>query len=229
MLATLPVDAPPQDCRAKPQVTTLYADADKKRKVTFPPGATLRECAAAVDGAQVMTKPDSGGTEMCIFYEMPVDPKNPQIQIKRQRAGVTKSLPDKSCPEIDVSRANYPGKLWFFLGENVVLVNAFKVKAKVETEGLAFIKGEKTAPAKTRPAADYGNAPLSLMGIAEAGAIECRKNAGFFQGRYAACYRAEVYNPNVRGDRTLVIGLTKNGEYRFIESIPTGADTRVAP
>lgn len=229
MLATLPVDAPPQDCRATPQVTTLFADAAKTRKVTLPPGPILRQCASSADGAQVLTKPDSGGTEMCIFYEMPVDPKNPQIQIKRQRAGVAKSLPDKSCPEIDFTRAGYPGKNWFFLSENVVLANAFKVKQKVETEGLAFLKSEKTAPPQTRPVADYGTAPLGLMGIAQAGAIECRKNAGFFQGRYAACYRAEVYNPNVRGDRTLVIGLTKNGEYRFIESIPAGADTRGAP
>lgn len=219
MPATLPVDTAPQECIAKPFSVALYADEAKKRPVTLPPGATLRACPAPIDGAQVLTKPDSGGTEMCIFYELGVDPKNPSLKTRRQKAGVTKSLPDKSCPPIDYSRTGYPGKLWFFLSENVILPNAFKIKAKVEAEGLAFLKAETARAPGTRPVADYGNTPLLMYGIAEARAIECRKNASTFQGRYAACYRADVYNSAVRGDRSLIVALTKNGAYHFIESI----------
>ncbi len=223
MLATLPVDAVPLACDLKPYTMVLYADEARKRPVSLPEGPSLRRCAAAADGAQVLTRPDSGGTDMCIFYEMGVDPKNPQLQTRRQKAGVAKSLPDKSCPPIDPSQANYPGKAWFFLFDNVVLPNAYKIKAKVESEGLAFLKAESAPLQGKRPAREYRDAPLGLYAVSSTRAIECRKNADFFQGRYAACYRAEVYNPHVRGDRTLIVALTKNGEYKFIESVRTGA------
>lgn len=219
MLAALPADVAALECEVRPYVAALYADAAKTRRIELPAGAILRKCAQPAEGARVLTKPDSGGTEMCVFYEFSVDPKNLELHTGVERTGVAKSRADKSCPAVDYGKQSYPGKDWFYLANNVALPNAFKIKTKVETEGLAFLKAEKagtTDPKK--PATDFGNSPLNLQGISVAPTAACRKGATFFQGRYAACYRAHFYNQTVRGGWSLVVALNKNGEYRFIES-----------
>lgn len=215
MLATPPVDVASLACEMRPYTTTLYADAERKRPVSLPAASTIRKCADPAEGSQVLTKPDSGGTEMCVFYEFGVDAKVPDVQSLPRQMGVAKALADKACPAINPAHQAYPGKDWFFLSQDVTLPNAFKVKEKIEKEGLAYLRAQKALPA------DAGKDPaaqLNLYGIAEAKAIECRKNATMFQGRYAACYKAQAYGPSLGRGWTFVVALTKKGEYQFIDS-----------
>ncbi len=217
MLAATPVDVAPLECEMRPYMTTLYADPAKKAKVNLPLGATLRVCAAPTNGTQVVTVPDSGGTEMCVIYEFPVEGKKADVQSGKMRTGVAKSLADKKCPPLDYSRQGYPGKDWMFLSDNVTLPNAYAVKAKVEKDGLAFLNEEKKTR-KDRSGVDYGTTPLQVASISATPLVECRKRAGFFKGRDAACYRAEFYNKTVRGGWTMLIALTGKREYQIIES-----------
>ncbi|WP_426102706.1 hypothetical protein [Massilia sp. TSP1-1-2] len=228
MLAATPVDVAPLECEMRPYMTTLYADPAKKSKVNLPLGATLRKCSSPAEGSQVLTAPDSGGTEMCVLYEFGVDANKADVQIGKMRTGVGKSLADKKCPAIDYGKQSYPGKDYFFLSDNVPLPNAFAIKARVETAGLAFLKDEQKARKDGKPAIDFGNSPLGVASISQAPALECRQHASFFEGRYAACYRAEFYNKAVRGGWTLLIALNKKREYQFIESAHElkGAATR---
>lgn len=217
MLAATPVDVAPLECEMRPYMSVLYADPAKKARVNLPLGSTLRKCASPEEGSQVLTVPDSGGTDMCVIYEFGVNAKDNAVQATKQRTGVAKSLPDKKCPPIDYSRHSYPGKDYFFLSDNVPLPNAFAVKAKVESAGLAFLNEEKKRRAD-RAGVDYGTSPLNVAAISAAPATDCRKHAGFFQGRYAACYRVEFYNKSVRGGWTLLMALNKKGAYQIIES-----------
>ncbi|MEJ7805357.1 MAG: hypothetical protein WKG03_05485 [Telluria sp.] len=215
MLAATPVDVAPLECEMRPYMTVLYADTAKKAKVNLTLGSTFRKCASPTELSQVLTVPDSGGTEMCVFYEFAVDGKKPDVQVGKMRTGVGKSLPDKKCAPLDYSRQSYPGKDYFFLSDNVPLPNAFAVKARVENGGLAFLKQEQKLG---KPVVDYGNTPLSVASISAAPPKECRKHAGYFEGRYAACYRVGIYNKTVRGGHTLLIALNKKREYQFLES-----------
>jgi len=217
MPVTMPVTAPHTECEVRPYKKELHADAAKKSRVNLPPDAIFRSCAEPREGAQVLTKPDSGGTTACVFYEFGVDPKNPDVQIAKRQTAVAKSLKDAACPAIDYSAQSYPGKDWFFLSDNVPLENAYRVKARVETAGLAFLQEEKRTR-KDAPAVDFGNAPLGVYAIAAAPPLECRTRDSFFQERFAACYMAVIYNKSVRGGWAVHVGLRKNGEYKFIES-----------
>lgn len=216
----MPVDSLPPQCEVRPYDKPLFADARRTAKVKLPPGATLRQCSSKADGAQIITAPDSGGTEMCVIYEYGVDNKVVDVVLRMQRTGVARSRADKSCPPLDFSRQGYPGKDWFFMSDNLPLANAFKVKETVEKGGLAFLNEEKKT-VKERAAIDYGSTPLQVEGIAPTEQVECRQTAGFFQGRYAACYRAKVYNQTIRGDWWLVLGLTKDNEYKILQSLRT--------
>jgi hypothetical protein len=216
MLSTMPPQAP-SACEVSPYKAELHIDAAKKARVNLPPGALYRKCSAAGEGSQVMTKPDSGGTTACVFYEFTVDPKEPEVQVGKRKAAVAKSLADKSCPPVDYSAQSYPGKDWFFLSDNVPLENAYRVKARVETAGLAFLDQEQREAKDPKALPGHGNSPLGVYAISAAPPLECRKKQSFFQERYAACYMAVVYNKTVRG-WTLHIALRKNGEYKFIES-----------
>ncbi|MES2318051.1 MAG: hypothetical protein V4631_11220 [Pseudomonadota bacterium] len=217
MFYALPVEAP-VECEVRTAKVELFVDAAKKARVNLPPGASLRKCSVAREGAQVVTKPDSGGTTACVFYEFTVDPKNPQVQVGQRKTAVAKSLKDKSCPAIDFRMQSYPGKDWFFLGDNVPLENAYRVKGRVETGGLAFLQEEKKTAKDAKSTFDVGNTPLGVYAIAAAPPSECRTKQGFFQTRYPACYKAVVYNQTVRGGWTVHVALLKNGEYKFIES-----------
>jgi hypothetical protein len=226
MLATAPVDIALLACEMKPYTAVLYADAAKKRPISLPPGSTLRQCSDPAEGAQVLTKPDSGGTVMCVFYEFGVDGKQPEVQIGLRKAGVTKSLPDKSCPAIAYGRLSYPGKEWFFLSDGVTLPNAFKVEAKVEKEGLAYLAAQKVQGATP----GTGSAEqLNLYSISPAPAIACRKNASFSEGRYAACYKAEAYSQGMGRGWTFVVALSNKGEYKFVEAYRTVVAQRPTP
>lgn len=216
----MPVDTLPPQCEMRPYDKPLFADAKRTAKVKLPAGARLRQCTAAADGAQIITAPDSGGTEMCVIYEYGVDHKIVDVVLRMQRTGVARARADKSCPALDFSRQGYPGKDWFFMSDNLPLPNAFKVKEAVEKGGLAFLNQEK-AQRKDRAGIDYGTTQLQVEGIAPTEQLECRQTAGFFQGRYAACYRARVYNQTIRGDWWLVLGLTKDNEYKILQSIRT--------
>jgi hypothetical protein len=218
MFAATPVDVAPLACEMRPLMTTLFADQAKQAKVNLPLGATLRLCHAPGEGSQVLTTPDSGGTEMCVFYEFGVDSKKTDVQTSKMRTGVAKALPNKKCPAIDYGKQSYPGKDYFFLSDNVPLPNAFAVKAKIEKDGLAFLQQEQKARKDGKPALNVGSSPLTVMSISAALTTDCRKHASFFQGRYAACYRAEVYNKSIRGDWQLLVALNKKPEYVFIES-----------
>ena len=228
MLAATPVDVAPLACEMRPYMKTLHVDPARKAKVNLPLGATLRKCSSPAEGSQVLTVPDSGGTEMCVFYEFGVDPDKFDVQIRKMRSGVAKALPDKKCPPIDYGKQSYPGKDYFFLFDNVALPNAFAIKARMETAGLAFLKQEQTERKDGKPPVDFGNSPLRMASIAEAPSGECRKHAGMFEGRYAACYRAEFYNQTVRGGWTLLIALTSKREYKFIESAHEVKDAAAA-
>jgi hypothetical protein len=217
MVSTMPAEAP-RACEVSPYKLELHADAAKKARVNLPPGAIYRKCTVAREGAQVLTKPDSGGTTACVFYEFAVDAKNPEVQIAPRKTAVAKSLTDKSCPPIDYGVQSYPGKDWFFLSDNVPLENAYRVKARVETSGLAFLQDEKKQLKDAKQALDFGDSPLGVYAISAAPPLECRKKQGFFQERYAACYMAVIYNKAVRGGWTLHVALRKNGEYKFVES-----------
>lgn len=217
MFATMPVEAPVQ-CEVTPYLVALHIDAAKKARVNLPPGSTYRKCSNAAEGARVITKPDSGGTTACVMYEFTVDPKERQVQVGERKTAVAKSLENKECPPVDYSAQSYPGKDWFFLSDNVPLENAYRVKERIEKAGLAFLVEEKKERKDGAPALDFGNTPLGVYSISIAPAMECRTRQGFFQTRYAACYKAVIYNKAVRGGWTLHIGLHKNGEYQFIES-----------
>ena len=218
MLAATPVDVAPLECGMRPYMSVLHADQAKKAKVNLPLGATLRLCAAPAEGSQVLTVPDSGGTDICVFYEFGVDGKRPDVQTTKMRTAIGKALADKKCPAIDYRRQSYPGKDYFFLSDNVPLPNAFAVKARVESAGLAFLKIEQKERKDGKAAVDFGDSPLGVLSISAAPTTDCRKHASFFQGRYAACYRAEFYNKSVRGGWTLLLALDKKREYTFIES-----------
>ncbi|MES2018079.1 MAG: hypothetical protein V4484_16450 [Pseudomonadota bacterium] len=217
MFATIPVDAPVA-CEVSPYKVELFSDAAKKARVMLPPGSTLRKCALAREGAVVVTKPDSGGTTACVMYEFGVDPKDPAVQTSKRKTAVAKSLADKSCPAIDFGVQSYPGKDWFFLSDNVPLENAYRVKARVESGGLAFLEEEKRQLKDPKAGIDFGTSPLGVYSVSAAPPLECRTKQKFFQERYAACYMAVIYNAAVRGGWTLHVALRKNGEYKFIES-----------
>jgi hypothetical protein len=217
MNATMPVEAPVA-CEVRPYKAELHVDVAKKARVNLPPGSTLRKCSTPGESSQVVTKPDSGGTTACVFYEFTVDPKEPEVQVGVRKAAVAKSLPNKECPAIDFGAKSYPGKDWFFLSDNVPLENAYRVKARIETAGLAFLDEEKKERKASAPALDHGNSPLGVYSVSAAPASECLSKQGFFQTRFAACYKAAIYNKSVRGGWTLHVGLRKNGEYKFIES-----------
>lgn len=216
----MPVDIMPAQCEMRPYDRPLFANVKRMAKVKLPPGAKLRQCNNAADGAQIITAPDSGGTEMCVIYEYDVDYKIVDVILRRERTGVAKARADKSCPALDFSGQNYPGKEWVFLSDNLPLANAFKVRAAVEKGGLAFLKQEKSLP-KDGAVIDFGSTPLQVESIAPTEQLECRQSAGLFQGRYAACYRAKVYNQSIRGNWWLVLGLTKDNEYKILQSIRT--------
>ena len=218
MPATMPIDTGPTACEVRPYKGTLHADAAKKARVNLPEGAMLRLCKNPREGAQVITKPDSGGTTACVFYEFTVDGKAPEVQLAPRKTAVAKSMPDTKCPAIDHSTQSYPGKNWFLLSDNVPLVNAYRVKAKVETEGLAFLNEEKKLLKDATAALDFGNSQLGVYAINYAEPPKCRTKQGFFHERFAACYEAVIYNASVRGGWTLHVALRKSGEYKFIES-----------
>lgn len=218
MPATMPVDTAPTACEVRPYKGVLHADAAKKARVNLPEGAILRVCKDPREGAQVITKPDSGGTTACVFYEFVVDAKAPEVQLSARKAAVAKSLADKTCPAIDHSAQSYPGKDWFFLSDNVPLVNAYRVKDKVEKDGLKFLNEEKKLMKDSKAAQDFGSSQLGVYAINYAEPPKCRTKQGFFQERHAACYEAVVYNASIRGGWTLHVALRKNGEYTFIES-----------
>ena len=222
MPVATPVDVMPPQCEMRPFKTPLFVDANRTAKVKLPPGANMRHCSAAADGAQIITAPDSGGTEMCVIYEYGVDSKITDVVIRPQRLGAAKSRPDKSCPAVDYSRQGYPGKEWFFMSDNLPLVNALKVKETVEKQGLDFLVKEK-ATRKDRASIDYGKTPIYVEAIAPTEQVECRRTAAFFQGRYAACYRAQIYNQAIKGKWWIIVGLTKDNQYRLLESIQTPA------
>ena len=220
MLSTMPVEAPVQ-CEVRPYKAQLHEDVAKKARVNLPPDAIFRKCSDARAGSQVITKPDSGGTTACVFYEFAVNASNPEVQTAPRKTAVAKSLADKSCPAIDYRVQSYPGKDWFFLSDNVPLENAYRVKQRVESAGLAFLIEEKKQLKEAkdpRAALDFGNTPVGVYSISSAPPPECRKKQGFLQERYAACYKAEIYNQSVRGGWTVHIALRKSGEYKFVES-----------
>ena len=217
MFATMPVTAP-SECEVRPLKTELFVDAAKKAHVNLPPGATYRKCAAPGEGARIITKPDSGGTTACVFYEFIVDPKNPEVQVGKRKAAVAKSMADKSCPAVDYSAQSYPGKDWFFLADNVPLENAYRVKARVESGGLAFLDQEQRELKDPKAGIDHGTTALGVYSVSPAPPLECRVKQSFFQERFAACYVAEIYNKTVRGGWTVHVALRKSGEYKFIES-----------
>ena len=219
MLAAPPVDVAPLECEMRPYMKVLYARPGGKARVHLPLGATLRLCAAPGESSQVLTVPDSGGTEMCVFYEFGVDSKVTDLQTTPMRTGVGKALADKKCPAIDYRKQTYPGKDYFFLSDKVPLPNAFAIKERVETAGLAFLKQEQKER-KNGPATgvDFGTTPLGLISISATPVEQCRKNAGLFEGRYAACYSVEFFNQAVRGGWTLLVALNSKREYQFIES-----------
>lgn len=217
MFATMPVEAPVQ-CQVTPYLVALHVDAAKKARVNLPPGSTYRNCSSPVEGSRVVTKPDSGGTTACVVYEFMVDPKERQVQVGKRNTAVAKSLPNKECPPVDFSAQGYPGKDWIFLSDNVPLENAFRVKARIEKDGLAFLNEEKKNRKDAAPALDFGDTPLGVYSVSAAPPPECKTNQSFFQSRFAACYKAVIYNKSVRGGWTLHVGLHKNGEYKFIAS-----------
>jgi len=217
MFATMPVEAPVQ-CEVTPYLVALHIDAAKKARVNLPPGSTYRKCNSASEGAQVITKPDSGGTTACVIYEFTVDPKEREVQVGKRATAVAKSLPNKECPPVDFSAQSYPGKDWFFLSDNVPLENAYRVKERIEKSGLAFLNEEKKARKDGAPGLDFGDSPLGVYSVSAAPPLECRTKQGFFQTRYSACFKAVIYNRSVRGGWTLHVALHKSGEYKFIES-----------
>ena len=218
MPATMPIDTGPTACEVRPYKGVLHADAAKKARVNLPEGAMLRVCKDAREGAQVITRPDSGGTTACVFYEFIVDAKAPEVQRALRKTAVAKSLADTKCPAVDYSAQSYPGKDWFFLSDNVPLVNAYRVKAKVEKDGLKFLNEEKKQLKDPKAALDFGTSQLGVYAINYAEPPKCRAKQGFFQERFAACYEAVIYNASVRGGWTVHVALSKNGEYKFIES-----------
>ena len=217
MPATMPIDTAPTACEVRPYRGALHADSAKKARVNLPEGVILRACKDPREGAQVITRPDSGGTTACVFYEYMVDAKAPEVQLSVRKTAVSKSLPDKSCPAIDHSARRYPGKDWFFLSDNVRLVNAYRVKDTVEKEGLKFLNEEYKLMKDPKTAPDFGNSQLGVYAISYAEPPKCRSKRDFWPERYAACYGVVVYNASIRG-RTLHVALSKDGKYKFIES-----------
>lgn len=218
MPATMPVDTGPTACEVRLFKGSLHADPAKKSKVNLPDGAIYRGCANPREGAQVITKPDSGGTTACVFYEFTVDAKAPDITFGKRKAAISKALADKSCPAVDFSMQSYPGKDWFFLSDNVPLENAYRAKARVESAGLAFLSEEKKQLKNSKAGLDFGTSPLGVYAISAAPAMACHNQKDFFHERYAACYTAVIYNRTMRGGWSVRIGLRTNGEYKFIAS-----------
>lgn len=218
MPATMPIDTGPTACEVRPYKGTLHADAAKKARVNLPEGAMFRVCKDPREGAQVITKPDSGGTTACVFYEFAVDARTPEVQLSPRKTAVAKSLAGGVCPAFDPSAQSYPGKDWFFLSDNVPLVNAYRVKAKVEKDGLAFLNEEKALLKDPKGGLDYGTTALGVYAISAAAPPKCRTTQGFFHEKFAACYEAVIYNQSVRGGWTVHVALRKNGEYKLIES-----------
>ena len=221
MFTAMPIDTAPVECEVRPFTATLYADVAKKSKVNLPPNVSYRQCSAPGERSAVVTAPDSGGTEACVFYEFTVDPKMPDVQKPKEkmRTGVARSIGGKECPKMEFGARTYPGKDYFFLSDNVPLVNAHRVKETVEKGGLAFLKTEQQQGKQAGAAPDVGNTPLRVSAIDATRESDCRAKASFFQGRYAACYRAEIYNDKLRGGAALLVGLTKKNEYVFIQSV----------
>ncbi len=219
MFTAMPVDAP-VECEVRPFTATLYRDVAKKAKVNLPPNATYRKCNVPGERSVVATMPASGGTEACVIYEFPVDPKMPDVlkPKEKMRTGVARSIGGKECPKMEFGARTYPGRDYFFLSDNVPLVNAHRVKETIEKDGLGFLKGEKAQRKELAALPDVGETPLRVSAIDAAKESECRVKASFFQGRYAACYRAEIYNQSVRGGLYLNVALTKKGDYLFIQS-----------
>lgn len=210
---TPPIAPPPADCESRPYEVVLYADEARKAKVNLPPKPLLRACAPP-ELSQVMTAPDSGGTTMCVSYVYDVALTAPDRLVGERRLLAAKSLPDKSCPQIDFKRQGFPGKPWMFLYQGVVVENAYKVKEKIESEGLAFLQLEQTAPGAAKPQVELGKSPLYVSAIQAATPSECRAGGQFFQERFPACYKASVYNQNIRGWQ-IYVALRRNGEYKF--------------
>lgn len=217
MLADMPVNADAVTCEVRPYKESLFVDAQKDKSVGLPKGAISRKCSSAREGWWVMTTPDSGGTEACVLYVFGVDPKT-GLYNRQKLTGVAKSLKGGACPPVDQSAQGFPGKDWFFLSDNVPLENAHRVKQRVESGGLAFLIEEKRQRKDGKPGLDFGNSPLGVYSISAAPPLACRTKDSFFQERFAACYKAVIYNKTVRGDWAVHIGLRKNGEYKFIES-----------
>lgn len=217
MPVDMPVDTAAITCEVRPFKGTLHADREKKARINLPDGVILRTCNSAREGSQVITLPGSGGTTACVFYAYEVDGKKPEVQLVPRKTAVSKSLADKSCPAIDHSAQGFPGKDWFFLSDNLPLDNAYRVKARVESAGLAFLNAEKKQLKNAASVPDLGTAQLGMQSLSVAPPPACRTKQGFFQERYAACYKAVVYNDKLRGV-VLHVGLRKNGEYKFIES-----------
>ncbi len=218
MLAATPVDVAPLECEMRPYMTTLYADAAKTARVNLPLGSTLRLCKGPNQGSQVLTVPESGGTEVCVFYEFGVNANKLDLVTTKMRTGVGRPQADKKCAPLDYSRQRYPGKHYFFLSDNVPLPNAFAVRARIESGALAFLRQEQATRKDGKPALAFGDSAIGVASISAAPDNDCRKNAGMFEGRYAACYRAEIYNQAVSGAWTLLLALNKKREYIFIES-----------
>jgi hypothetical protein len=210
MFADMPPSAAAPSCEVTPFKATLFADASKTAKVNLPPGATSRKCTAAGEGWHVMTAPDSGGTEACVLYEFGVDPKTSLFNNKK-RTAVAKSLKGGACPKVDYGAQGYPGKDWFFLGDNIPLVNAHKVDERVEADGLAFLRKENKTPT-------MGDSPVFVHAIAEAAPLDCRKDTKMFPERYAACYKATIYNKAIRSGWSVFVALRKGGEYVLVGS-----------
>lgn len=210
MLADMPVNADAVQCEVRPYKESLFVDARKDKSVGLPKGAISRKCSSAREGWWVMTTPDSGGTEACVLYVFGVDPKT-SLYNQQKLTGVAKSLKGGACPAVDHSAQGFPGKDWFFLSDNVPLPNAHRVDAKIEADGLAFVKKENKV-------AGLGNTPIRVYSISDAPPPECRRTNKMFPERYAACYRAQIYNQAIRGGWTMHVALRKGGEYILIES-----------
>ena len=111
----------------------------------------------------------------------------------------------------------WQGTINFFFGQLKISRIGFFIIALV-LGGLAFLNEEKVLFKEHNGALDFGNTPPGVYAVSSAPPPDCRKRQSFFQERYAACYKAEIYNKSVRGGWTVHIALRKNGEYKFIES-----------
>jgi len=221
MFTAMPIDTAPVECEVRPFSAALYADVAKKSKVNLPPNVTYRKCNVPGERSAVVTMPASGGTEACVFYEFTVDPAVPDVQKPKEkmRTGVARSIGGKQCPKMEYGARTYPGRDYFFLSDNVPLVNAHRVKEAVEKGGLAFLKSAQAQSKEQGLATRVGQAPLRVAAIDAAKESQCRAKASFLQGRYSACYRAEVYNEAIRGGLAIHVALNKKGDYVLIDHV----------